>query len=118
MVTMRPNGRGNDPRIADEKPGGGAGERRAASTGLLRGCLLPAPFDFLRGREAANGALRMIFVAAEFLATGSGHRLHSLLATRAVRLGEGAELPATRGADEGLQNDCFHPQDSFRDHRT
>jgi hypothetical protein len=60
----------------------------------------------------------MIFVTAELLATGSGHRLHSLLATRAVRLGEGAELPAARGADEGLQNDCFHPQDSFHDHRT
>ena len=78
----------------------------------LSGNLLPASLNFFRSREATDGALRVIFVTAQLLSPGAGHRLHHLLAARAAGFGEGTDLPATRRADEGLQCDCFHPVNS------
>src|SRR2546430_16899484 len=75
---------------------------------LLGSGLLPASLDLFRGRKATDRALRVIVMTAELLASGTGHRLHHLLATRAVDRGPSAELPAAGRADEGFENDCFH----------
>src|SRR5262249_6398790 len=69
-------------------------ESSAGRSIRLRGGLLTAALDLFRGRKATNRALRVVVVTAELLASSPGHRLHHLLATRAVDLGDRAELPA------------------------